>query len=170
MAEKKIFVLDASVVVKWFTREPLREEAAAIRQMYLEGAIELEAPSLLFYEVINALRYNPVLGSEDVKKAAKLLEDMQITIHDFTEQLALKTIEIAYRYGITIYDAAYVALTMIRDAILYTADEEIVSKISKGNVKHLKEFRTSNGLLHDSGGRNDEDERDVRKKGERVRK
>ena len=60
-------------------------------------------------------------------------------------KLALKTIEIAYKYGITIYHAAYVALAMIRDAILYTADEETVSKISKGNVKHLKELRTSNG-------------------------
>ena len=60
-------------------------------------------------------------------------------------KLALKTIEVAYKYGITIYDAAYAALAIIRDATLYTADEEIVSKISKGNVKHLKEFRTSNG-------------------------
>lgn len=142
MAEKKVFILDASVAVKWFTREPLREEAVTIRRMYSEGAIELEAPSLLFYEVINALRYNPTLGIKDVNTALRLLEDMQIIIHEFSGQLASKAIEIAYKYGITIYDATYVALALIRDATLYTADEEIVSKISQENIKHLKELKT----------------------------
>ena len=142
MAEKKIFILDASVAVKWFTKEPLREEAIAIRRMFAEGTIELETPSLIFYEVLNALRYNPVLGINDVNLALKTLEDMQITIHDFAGQLAIKAVEIAYKYGVTIYDAAYVALAIIRDGTLYTADNEIVSKVQLENVKHLKELIT----------------------------
>jgi len=66
MAPNKILILDASVAVKWFNPEPLRKESLTIRKMFLEGEVDLEAPSLLYYEVANALRYNPLFGIEDV--------------------------------------------------------------------------------------------------------
>ena len=56
MAEEKILVLDASVAVKWFNPEPLRDKALEIRESFVEGKIQLEAPSLLPYELGNALR------------------------------------------------------------------------------------------------------------------
>ena len=50
--------------------------------------------------------------------------------------------ELAQRFGITVYDAAYVALAAIRNATLYTADKEVVMKVSSENVKHLSEVKS----------------------------
>jgi len=45
------------------------------------------------------------------------------------------------RKGITIYDASYVALALIEEADLYTADEKLLMKTRDLRiVKHLKDF------------------------------
>ena len=141
MEEETLLILDASVAVKWFTMEPLRDKALIIRDRYVNGELDLEAPSLLYYEVANALRYNPRFGIEEVRSAVRALEDLAITIYDFKGELASKAVELAYRFGITVYDAAYVALAAIRNATLYTADKEVVVKVSSENVKHLSEVK-----------------------------
>lgn len=139
MEEEKVLVLDASVAVKWFNVEPLRDKALIIRKKYVDGEIDLIAPTLLYYEVANALRYNPRFGIEEVKSALKTLEDLGIKIYDFRGELRENSIELAYRYGITVYDAAYIALAILQNATLYTADKEVVVKIPSPNVKHLSE-------------------------------
>ena len=141
MEEETLLILDASVAVKWFTMEPLRDKALIIRDKYVNGELDLEAPSLLYYEVANALRYNPRFGIEEVRSAVRALEDLAITIYDFKGELASRAVELAYRFGITIYDAAYVALAAMRNATLYTADKEVVVKVSSENVKHLSEVK-----------------------------
>ena len=141
MEKETLLILDASVAVKWFTMEPLRDKALIIRDKYVNGELDLEAPSLLYYEVANALRYNPRFGIEEVRSAVRALEDLAITIYDFKGELASRAVELAYRFGITVYDAAYVALAAIRNATLYTADKEVVMKVSSENVKHLSEVK-----------------------------
>lgn len=141
MEEETLLILDASVAVKWFTMEPLRDKALIIRDKYVNGELDLEAPSLLYCEVANALRYNPRFGIEEVRSAVRALEDLAITIYDFKGELASRAVELAYRFGITVYDAAYVALAAIRNATLYTADKEVVVKVSSENVKHLSEVK-----------------------------
>ena len=141
MEEETLLILDASVAVKWFTIEPLRDKALIIRDKYVDGELDLEAPSLLYYEVANALRYNPRFGIEEVRSAVRALEDLAITIYDFKGELASRAVELAYRFGITVYDAAYVALAAMRNATLYTPDKEVVVKVSSENVKHLSEVK-----------------------------
>ena len=143
MAEEEVLILDASVAIKWFTHEPLREKALVIRDKHARGEASLEAPSLLYYEVANALRYNPRFGIKEVASAVRALENLAIVIHEFKGEVASRAVEIAYTYGITVYDAAYVALAMMRDATLYTANKEVVAKVSAENVKHLSEVSNS---------------------------
>ncbi|MEM2036709.1 MAG: ABC transporter substrate-binding protein, partial [Candidatus Caldarchaeum sp.] len=57
MEEQKILVLDATVAVKWFNVEPLREKALLVREKYVNGFVELITPSLLHYEVANVMYY-----------------------------------------------------------------------------------------------------------------
>ncbi|MDV3278461.1 MAG: type II toxin-antitoxin system VapC family toxin [Nitrososphaerales archaeon] len=140
MAAEEVLILDASVAVKWFSQEPLRDKALALRQSFLEGKVELEAPSLMIYEVANALRYNPRYGSDEAKSSIEALENLQLTIHRFEGGLASSAVETAYRLGITVYDAAYVALAAARNGVMYTADAEVVAKASTDSVKHLAEF------------------------------
>lgn len=97
------------------------------------------APNLLFYEVANVLKYNPRFGIEEVKSALTALEDLGIITYDFRGDLRDKSIELAYRFGVTVYDASYIALAVLQNATLYTADKEVLAKTTLANVKHISE-------------------------------
>lgn len=139
--ERPRIVLDASVVVKWFTREKWSDEANLVRTAYLQERIDILAPSLLTFEVANALRYSPALGSDDLKTALKDLEDLQLTYWELRGEVAELTVDTAFKYGLTVYDASYIALALATNSPLYTADERILSKsITAKAVNPLTSF------------------------------
>jgi predicted nucleic acid-binding protein len=140
--EKNVLVVDASVVVKWFVLEEYSDEARLLRRAYVEGLVDLAAPSLLLYEVLNALKYSAAFGEDELKKVARVLEDYQFTLYPLQGEMAQKTVEIAMRKGVTIYDASYVALAYMLDTMLYTADEKLIGKIGDPDtVKHIASFK-----------------------------
>ena len=71
--EKKTLVLDASVVVKWYCEEKDSDKAHEIRKSYREHRVNIIVPNLLFYEVINAIRFNLDIGEEAKKSIANNL-------------------------------------------------------------------------------------------------
>ena len=133
-------VVDASVVVKWFVEEEHSREARLLRDAYASGLIDLAAPSLLPYEVINALKHSGAFGEDELKEVARVLEDYQIALYDLVGGVAERAIEIAMRRGVTVYDAAYVALAYELDAVLYTADERLLRRVGRERVAHIAEF------------------------------
>jgi len=134
-------VVDASVVVKWFVEEKYSKEALIIRDSFIEGLVDIVAPSLLYFEVLNALKYSGAFGEDELKKVARILEDYQFTIYELEGAYAEKAVEMAMRKGITIYDASYVALALIEEADLYTADEKLLTKTQDLEItKHLRNF------------------------------
>jgi len=140
LERKKIVVIDASVVVKWFIEEDYFKEARLLRDAYINGLINLAAPSLLHYEVLNALKFSGGFGEEELKEVAGALDDYQITLYDLKGELATKTIELSMRKGITVYDASYVALAYILDTVVYTSDEKLIQRIRDPvHVKHIRE-------------------------------
>ncbi|MEM0309100.1 MAG: type II toxin-antitoxin system VapC family toxin [Thermofilaceae archaeon] len=124
-------VSDASVVVKWFIEEKWSEQALKLRDMHVSGQVTVAAPELLFFEVLNALRASRLFTEEELKMAANSLLNYRIERHQLSKPLAEKTVEVASRTRLTIYDAAYVALAVTLDTILYTADDEIVKKAGR---------------------------------------
>ncbi len=140
--ERRQVVVDASVVVKWFAEEEYSREARLLRDAYVNGVIDLAAPSLLPYEVLNALKYSGAFGEDELKEVARTLDDFQFTLFNLEGDLALKVIEIAMRKGVTMYDASYVALAQVLSTEMYTADEKLLRKVRDLSfVKHITEFR-----------------------------
>ncbi len=78
--EKNVLVVDASVVVKWFVLEEYSDEAGLLKRAYVEGLVDLASPSLLLYEVLNALKYSAAFGEDELKRIARVLEDYQFTL------------------------------------------------------------------------------------------
>ncbi len=68
-----MYVLDASVVIKWFSEEEYTDIAVKLRDHFFKGYNELVVPDLLLYEVSNALRYNPNFDETDVVDAVNSL-------------------------------------------------------------------------------------------------
>ncbi|MHA1386283.1 MAG: type II toxin-antitoxin system VapC family toxin [Candidatus Helarchaeota archaeon] len=135
----KIRIIDASVVVKWFNKEIYTENALDLRDRFIKREFNFYVPSLLFYEVANALRYNPELGENDVNSAIQNLMDLQLKIADINIWF-LKSISLAYKFGITIYDSAYIALGFYLGSPIITADEKLIEKIQLPQLIHIKDL------------------------------
>ena len=146
MERKKIvanvLVIDASVVIKWFVEEEYSYEARLLKNAYANGIVDIAVPSIMKYEVLNALKYSGGFGEDELKEIAIVLDRFQFTIYDIEGEYSFRTIEIAMRKGITIYDAAYVALAQILNTVMYTADKRLIRKIGDPNIaKHIREFK-----------------------------
>ena len=131
MEKAPIFVLDASVAVKWYTHEAGRGKAVKLREHYADGKVDLLAPGLIAYEVGNALRFHPNASKTIGSSAVKALYKMQFIIESLHDDLIEKAMEISYAEGVTFYDAVYLAPAEEEDAKLITADERLVRKLKK---------------------------------------
>ena len=113
-----------------------------LRDSYREGLVDLVAPSLLPYEVLNALKYSGAFGEDELREIADILQSLQITLYNLEGDYSATTVSIAMKKGLTIYDASYVALAVEERATLYTADEKLLEKIADLNVgKHIREYK-----------------------------
>lgn len=126
-----MIVLDASVVVKWFSEEEYTDKALQIRERFLKGEENIIFPDLLLYELANALRYNRDFNSTDVKDALASIFDMHIDIIVPISELMSTAIALAFAHNITIYDAFYVALAKESDLSLVTADDKLYKRTTE---------------------------------------
>lgn len=125
----KKFVLDASIAVKWYSAygEDDLARADELLQVYVEGSCEFMAPTLIVYELGNALRFNPNFKVPDIKRAMKDFFDLQITLED-PSQFMNSAIDLAFKYSLTVYDAVYAALSQITGIPLITADYQFYTR------------------------------------------
>jgi len=95
----------------------------------LNGVLEIYAPSLIIYEVANALRFHRIykLSKDDIVSAVRSLYRLGI-IKNLSYRGWLEAIEISLDKKISVYDAVYVALTKIINGTFVTCDEELKKK------------------------------------------
>ena len=138
------YVIDASVLVKWFLheKEADRDRALALRDLHISRRSTLFIPQLALLEVLNAVRFSPKADEEDEEMALETLEDLHLEIKANDVVLLRKANAISWGYKITIYDALYVGLAEQVGHPLITADEVMVKKL-KGHsiVVPLRELK-----------------------------
>ncbi len=141
MERHKKIVVDASVVIKWFVEEDHTERSIKILEDYFEGTIVVYSTQLMPYEVINALRYNPEMGKDDLTNVSDTLKKLKLNLYPIIDDLYTSTISLAMDFGTTIYDASYLALSNSLEAVLYTADQKFLNKVLKnGNLSHVSRY------------------------------
>ena len=145
MERTKAAVADASVIARWYVKEDSYRKALEVRTDYEENRLNLIEPSLLLYEVSNALRYSPELGIEDVKNSVGSMIDMQLDLREMDHDWARLCLDSAYRYGVSVYDSSYFTLARKLNIKLVTADDKLTRKIPSENLVPLKDY--SLGLL-----------------------
>lgn len=133
-------VVDASVVVKWFVDEVYSENARKLRDEYINGNLEILAPELMPYEVLNALKYTKLFDKRELVTVARSLTLYGFRLFPLIGKLAERTVEIAMERDVTVYDASYVALAEEQNAKLYTADERLIEKVDFDFVIHIGKF------------------------------
>ena len=121
-------VLDASVVLKWFLAdEEDRDHAIGLRDAIVRGDLDPFAPSYLALEVAAGLVRASRRGRVDpdvVLPSLDALSQMGIGIEDIAS-VASSAASIALNLGLSVYDAAYLAVAAKVDAALVTADVNV---------------------------------------------
>jgi predicted nucleic acid-binding protein len=130
-------VVDASVAVKWFTREQHRAQAVKLRDAHIAGETTLTAPFLLVYEVTNALRYNPSLTADDLEQAVQALYTIAIEYVPPTQESMTQAATTAKHLNVTVFDACYLTLSSQLDAPLVTADTRLAQRAPEHNIISL---------------------------------
>ena len=132
--ETREFVIDSSVVAKWFLMEEGAEVALRIRDTFAMGRMLLAVPTLLFYEVMNALRYGGAFTGEDLALASRSLSKYDFEVWQPRGRLLEHSVELSFREEVTVYDACYVALALRKRTRVITEDEELLEKFPKNSI------------------------------------
>ncbi len=92
--------------------------------------------------MLNALYFKRLFSEEELKYISEALEAYSFTLFSLSGEYASKTLEVSFKNRITIYDASYVALAIIRNTMLYTADEKLYKKLGKEHSRFVKTILT----------------------------
>ena len=122
------YVVDASVVVKWFVSEELSGEAAVL----LERGATLVAPELVFAEASNALwamRRRGEIGAVDFDDATDALRAAPLAIPHPMRRLAAAAARLAVDLDHPVYDCFYLAVAVLEQYPVVTADRRFHDKV-----------------------------------------
>jgi predicted nucleic acid-binding protein len=139
------YITDASVAVKWFVEEQETQTALKLKQLYENGEVDLEAPSLIGYEVASALRFHPKvsLTLTQFRAVREALDQMQIS-REPNEREWNMAFRLSLENTLSIYDAVYVAFAVSGQSKMVTADASLLSKLkfpeAKQNVVTLADL------------------------------
>ncbi|MDA4118778.1 MAG: type II toxin-antitoxin system VapC family toxin [Thaumarchaeota archaeon] len=128
MAKNKEYVVDSSVVVKWFLLESGSDIATRLRDDFATGRASLSVPTLLFYEVMNAIRSSKLFGEADLAMVAGSLSKYKFGIWRPRGRLLEWTGELSLKEDVTVYDSCYVALAQRLGTKVITEDSELLQK------------------------------------------
>ena len=125
-----LFVVDASVAIKWFL--PENHSEAALR--LLTQPHTLHAPDLIFSEFGNVL-WKRVRRNEILKKEADAILEGLRTLNlqvQPSQALIPLALEIACGENRTVYDSLYLAAAIALQSPLITADARFFRALSEG--------------------------------------
>lgn len=132
------YVVDASVVVKWYIPEKLSEQADYFLEESVATGVPLLAPDLLMAEVGNILwkkqRLRELSPSEALQILDTICESLPIQLYA-SLPLMRSSWKIACTFDCSFYDALYVALAQEQDALFITADEKLVGALRRGQLR-----------------------------------
>lgn len=123
-----MFVVDASVCVKWFIEEGDSKIALSLKNSHLAEKDLLIAPDLLIPEITSALFNSNLFSLNEIKDCIRQLYELDLNLISLSPDLMMLAIDLASDNSITIYDAIYLATAKILNIKFITADKKIYNK------------------------------------------
>src|SRR5438132_1241429 len=130
MPGSPLYLLDSSVIGKWFVQEEDSDKALEIRDLFIQKKHRVSTISLLRYELGNVLWKHPAKRIESVREDFESLSEVAIPTLDIDDPKVLtRVFETARRLEITFYDASYLTATEESKAVLVTADKRLFGRL-----------------------------------------
>jgi len=131
------FVVDCSVTMAWCFADELDKYADSVLRALSNN--QATVPALWPLEVANTLLHGERRRRLTVAASQRflgLLEALPIEIHrETTARATGPTLTVAREYGLTVYDAAYLELSMREGLSLATRDKKMRTAVKAAGVK-----------------------------------
>jgi predicted nucleic acid-binding protein len=122
-------IIDASIVLSALFPDEHQVEAQEVLRDHVSGRVRLSAPSLLEYEVTNAVVQAIRRERIKIAEGQAILEafgELGIDIEQVSWQ---EILPLAQRFDRSAYDAAYMALAERREETLVTGDRRLYNAV-----------------------------------------
>ena len=137
------FLLDSSVLVKWYHDEDEAEIALRLRDGHLREQWELRLADLSLYELANALHFSGNFTPEEIIEHIQSLLAMDLNVYGFDLQALRAALDVCAAKGVSIYDAYLVALAKNENLTFVTADGKLLRKLGTDEaILALRRFLT----------------------------
>lgn len=129
------YIVDASVAIKWFAPEELRDRALLV----LEDVRRLEAPDLILPEVTNIVWKKCLRGELSREQATNALLAIQkfIRLIHPSRMLYARALEMAFVLNHSAYDCFYLACAELRGGVMVTADRRLCDAVQVTEFSRL---------------------------------
>ncbi len=135
-----MWVLDASVIVKWFfTGEPLRENALQVQSYALNHPREFIIPHLCYSELLQVITRKSNSDLVFLSKCLTSVTKMGLRTSGLSHQALIKAAEFCCQ-GLSGYDATYLALAHDLKARWLTDDRKALKKNLGPHVLSLDQW------------------------------
>lgn len=132
------YVVDASVAIKWFVREPLHDQALLL----LDHRERLETPDFIVPEVAN-IAWKKFIRGEITEGQARLITT---AIRQYiprlrpTAEITEQALGVAVALDHAVYDCLYIACADSADGVLITADKELCDAVRETDFACLVRY------------------------------
>lgn len=123
--QKNTFVVDTSFVLAYLLPDEKERATEEMFSKFEENKINFISPYLLVYETMNGLRSSVVQKRQSMKTAELLLDSFLKLGIIFEKVDEMAVLRLAFKKGITSYDASYVWLAKSKKIKLLTLDEKL---------------------------------------------
>jgi predicted nucleic acid-binding protein len=127
-------VIDANVVLKWYLPDERDgERALHVLHQFLSEDLDIFAPALMAYEVLNGLvtaRRRGRIQEEEIHSAMEGFINLGIKLFGLSEDYP-RVIYFCKKFSRSAYDASYLALAEKEGIPFVTADESLYHSVKK---------------------------------------
>jgi predicted nucleic acid-binding protein len=131
-----IWVIDASVALRWYLKEETHDYADAVLKAVVEEPSRFAVPELFAFEVYAVLQRLHPDGLRAFRKGIIPLLQGGMMRHPMTDDLAVKANRFVKK-GLTGYDACYAALALDLKGCWLTFDKKAHKLIEKDKISCL---------------------------------
>ncbi len=119
-------VIDASVVLKWFSPEPKAQLALQAYDAIKQGKLIATAPIFLLVEVMNILVHKKHVETDLVRKIIHKISTCGITFEDLVPEHIAELQQIVATHKVSAYDGLYLLSAQNHGCQILTEDQELL--------------------------------------------